>query len=435
MRAVELIAKKRDGQSLTTEELNWLIDGYTRGDIADYQMSAWAMAVVWRGMDERETSDLTLAMARSGDILDLHTLAPISVDKHSTGGIGDKTTLVLAPMVAATGLTVAKMSGRGLGFSGGTIDKLESIPGFRTSLNLEEFARAVRGVGLVVAAQTGDLAPADKKLYALRDVTATVTSIPLIAASIMSKKLAAGADCIILDVKYGSGAFMATRDDARSLARTMVAIGERAGRRVRAVLSSMQQPLGYAIGNAVEVREAIDTLRGHGPSDLVELSLALGAQLLLLAERTTSEQEARAILYKVLKSGAAWEKFRAFVHNQGGAMEAIDAPERLPTAPVTHMLVAPCAGWVAAIDGQALGRAVNELGGGRMRKDEQIDPRVGLTLHAKIGDRVGAGEAFLTIHAASTEDAEKVARRLEETYSFSETAVLAPPLIEEIIFA
>jgi pyrimidine-nucleoside phosphorylase len=433
MRAVEIIAKKRDGQSLTTEELNWLIDGYTHGTVADYQMSAWAMAVVLRGMDDRETTDLTLAMARSGDMLDLHDLAPLTVDKHSTGGVGDKTTLVLAPMVAAAGLTVAKMSGRGLGFSGGTIDKLESIPGFRTSLSPDEFARAVREIGLVVAAQTGDLAPADKKLYALRDVTATVNSLPLIAASIMSKKLASGADCIVLDVKYGRGAFMSTLDDARALAQAMVAIGERAGRRVRAVISSMQQPLGNAVGNALEVREAIAALRGHGPSDLVELCLVLGAQLLIMADRTTDEQRARATLRHTLESGAAWEKFRAFVANQGGSLAAIDDPTTLPVAPVTQVLSAPVAGWIDAIDGQALGHAVNRLGCGRIRKEDPIDPRVGLILQARIGDEVALGAPLLTIHAATSDDAAHITEQLTDAFSFSDTAVLPPPLIEEVV--
>jgi pyrimidine-nucleoside phosphorylase len=433
MRTVELIAKKRDGRSLTTEELDWLIQGFTNGDVADYQMSAWAMAVMLRGMDERETTDLTLAMARSGDMLDLKGLAPITVDKHSTGGVGDKTTLVLAPMVASVGLAMAKMSGRGLGFSGGTIDKLESIPGFRTSLAPAEFEQAIREIGLVVASQTGDLAPADKKLYALRDVTATVNSIPLIAASIMSKKLAAGADCIVLDVKYGSGAFMETHADARHLAHTMVAIGERAGRRVRAVISSMQQPLGYAIGNTLEVREAVAALLGHGPSDLVELCIVLGAQLLLLAGRTTDEQVARSMMHNTLSSGAAWEKFQALVRNQGGDPSAIANPHQLPDAPVLRDVTAQHDGWVATIDGQALGQAVNALGGGRQRKDDQIDPRVGLTLHTKIGDPVRAGTPLLTIHAADAAAAERIAASLERAYSLSDTTVSAPPLIEEVI--
>ncbi len=433
MRMVDLIAKKRDGHPLSTDEINWLVAGYAAGEIPDYQMSAWAMAVVLRGMDDRETTDLTLAMARSGDMLDLHDLAPITVDKHSTGGVGDKTTLLLAPMVAAAGLPVAKMSGRGLGFSGGTVDKLESIPGFRSDLHADEFRRLVREVGLVVAAQSGDLAPADKKLYALRDVTATVESIPLIAASVMSKKLAAGADCIVLDVKYGSGAFMRTIDDARHLAKAMVAIGTLAGRRVAAVLSSMQQPLGHNVGNALEVREAIAALRGAGPPDLVELCLTLGAQLVRLAGLRDSDAEARALLVGVLERGEAWAKFRQMVAGQGGDLAFIDDPERLPSAPVQIDLPAPQAGYVAAIDGMALGLAVNDLGGGRARKEDQIDPAVGLSLKAKVGDQVYLGQPLLTIHAASQADVERVAPRLLAAYTIGAEPVTPPPLVEEIV--
>jgi len=433
MRAVDLIAKKRDGHALSSDEIGWLIAAYAADELPDYQMSAWAMAVVLRGMDDRETADLTLAMARSGDMLDLHDIAPITVDKHSTGGVGDKTTLLVAPMVAALGLPVAKMSGRGLGFSGGTVDKLESIPGLRTALDAAEFRQIVRDVGLVVAAQSGELAPADKKLYALRDVTATVESIPLIAASVMSKKLAAGADCIVLDVKYGSGAFMHTLADARLLAQRMVAIGRHAGRRVAAVLSSMQQPLGYNIGNALEVQEAIGALRGGGPADLVELSLALGAQLVLLAGKREHEADARALLTNVLDSGLAWAKFRQMVAAQGGDLAFIDAPERLPSAPITHDLPAPRAGYVVAIDGMALGLSVNELGGGRARKDDKIDPAVGLVLRAKVGDRVEAGAPLLTIHAANVAAAERVAPRLAAAYTLGDAPVSPPPLIEEIV--
>ena len=433
MRAVDLIAKKRDGHALSSDEIGWLIAAYAADELPDYQMSAWAMAVVLRGMDDRETADLTLAMARSGDMLDLHDIAPITVDKHSTGGVGDKTTLLVAPMVAAIGLPVAKMSGRGLGFSGGTVDKLESIPGLRTALDAAEFRQIVREVGLVVAAQSGELAPADKKLYALRDVTAPVESIPLIAASVMSKKLAAGADCIVLDVKYGSGAFMHTLDDARLLAQRMVAIGRHAGRRVSAVLSSMQQPLGYNIGNALEVQEAIGALRGGGPADLVELCLALGSQLALLAGKSENEADARALLTNVLASGAAWAKFRQMVAAQGGALAFIDAPERLPSAPITHDLPVPRAGYVVAIDGMALGLSVNELGGGRARKDDKIDPAVGLVLRAKVGDRVAAGAPLLTIHAANVAAAERVAPRLAAAYTLGDAPVSPPPLIEEIV--
>ncbi|WP_298820454.1 pyrimidine-nucleoside phosphorylase [Chloroflexus sp.] len=433
MRMVEIIAAKRDGRALTTAEIEWVVKGYAAGEIPDYQMAALAMAIVWRGMDDRETADLTLAMARSGDMLDLHDVAPLTVDKHSTGGVGDKTTLVLAPLVAAVGLPVAKMSGRGLGFSGGTIDKLESIPGFRTALSVEQFRRAVQEVGLVVAAQSGDLAPADKKLYALRDVTATVESIPLIAASVMSKKLAAGADCIVLDVKYGRGAFMHTLDDARQLAQKMVAIGRHAGRKVAAVLSSMQQPLGFAVGNALEVREAVAALRGSGPSDLVELCLILGSELVRLAGLRERSDDARALLETALRSGAAWEKFRAMVVYQSGDPEAIEDLDRLPTAPVQVDLPATEDGFIAAIDGQALGLAVNALGGGRARKDDAIDHSVGLVLRAKVGAKVAAGDPLLTIHAARQSDVEMVAERLRNAYTMSETPPAPLPLVEEII--
>ncbi len=433
MRMVEIIAAKRDGRPLTTAEIEWVVKHYTAGDIPDYQMAALAMAIVLRGMDDRETADLTIAMARSGDMLDLHDIAPLTVDKHSTGGVGDKTTLVVAPLVAAVGLPVAKMSGRGLGFSGGTIDKLESIPGFRTSLSTEEFRRAVHELGLVVAAQSGDLAPADKKLYALRDVTATVESIPLIAASVMSKKLASGADCIVLDVKYGRGAFMQTLDDARQLARTMVAIGHHAGRKVTAVLSSMQQPLGFAIGNALEVREAIAALRGSGPPDLVELSLVLGSELVRMAGLRDSVDAARLLLREALQSGAAWEKFRAMVVNQGGDPTVIDEPERLPTAPVQVAFPAPRSGFVTAIDGQALGMVVNALGGGRSRKEDTIDHAVGLVLHAKVGDHVTAGEPLLTVHAARQADVDQIAERIRLAYTIHDEPPPLLPLVEDII--
>lgn len=433
MRMVEIIAAKRDGRALTTEEIEWVVANYAAGAIPDYQMAALAMAIVLRGMDDRETADLTIAMARSGDMLDLHDIAPLTVDKHSTGGVGDKTTLVLAPLVAAVGLPVAKMSGRGLGFSGGTIDKLESIRGFRTNLSADEFRRAVRELGLVVAAQSGDLAPADKKLYALRDVTATVESIPLIAASVMSKKLASGADCIVLDVKYGRGAFMQTLTDARRLAQTMVAIGRHAGRRVAAVLSSMQQPLGCAVGNALEVREAIAALRGSGPSDLVELCLVLGSELVRMAGLRNDSDAARALLNDALQSGAAWEKFRAMVINQGGDPDVIDHPERLPVAPVQVDLPAPRAGFVTAIDGQALGLAVNALGGGRSRKEDTIDHAVGLVLQAKVGDAVKAGDPLLTIHAARETDVDHIAERLQLAYTIHDTPPPPIPLVEEII--
>lgn len=432
MRVVDLIAKKRDGGSLTSEEIRWLIQGYTDGSVADYQMAAWAMTVLLRGMDGRETADLTMAMAESGDMLDLHDIAPLTVDKHSTGGIGDKTTLLLAPMVASVGLPVAKMSGRGLGFSGGTIDKLESIPGMRLELDNQEFRRSVREVGLVVAAQTGELAPADKKLYALRDVTATVESIPLIAASIMSKKLAAGADCIVLDVKCGEGAFMRTLDEARELARTMVGIGQRNGRKVAAVISTMAQPLGYAVGNTLEVREAVAALRGAGPRDLVELCITLGAQLLILAGRTDDQQVARATLQEALASGKAWEKFAQMIRNQGGDVSLLEQ-DALPEAPVIVPVPAPRSGYVNAIEGQELGHCLNSLGGGRLRKEDSIDPRVGLILQAKVGHKVKQGDPLMHLHAASQADADRVIKRLQDAYTIGDEAIQPPSLILDII--
>lgn len=435
MRAVDLIACKRDGAALSREQIDWLIGGYVRQEIPDYQMAAWAMAVQLRGMDLRETTDLTLAMAHSGTTLDLSDIAPVVADKHSTGGVGDKTTLLLTPLVAAIGLPVGKMSGRALGFSGGTIDKLESIPGFRAELSVAEFRQVLRDVGLVVAAQSSDLAPADKLLYALRDVTATVPSIPLIAASVMSKKLAAGATCIALDVKYGSGAFMRTLDEARTLAQTLVAIGQRAGRRTVAVLSSMEQPLGYAVGNALEVREAIAALRGNGSPDLVELCLELGAQLAVLADAAPTAAAARADLQAALTSGAAWQKFRQMIARQGGDLAAIDEPERLPQAAVVVPVLAPRSGYVSAIDGEVLGSVLNAAGSGRSAKDGPVDPAVGVVLRAKVGDQVWAGKPLCLLHVPSAAAGEQAAQALLRAYTFSAAPVPVPPLIAEVVTA
>ena len=433
MRAVDLIIKKRDGQHLTHDEIAWLVDGYVQSTVADYQMAAWAMAVVLRGMDDAETTDLTLAMARSGEILDLHDIAPLTVDKHSTGGVGDKTSLVLGPLCAAIGLPMAKMSGRGLGFSGGTLDKLEAIPGMQVDLTPEAFRRAVTEVGLVIAGQSANLAPADHQLYALRDVTGTVESIPLIAASVMSKKLAAGADCIMLDVKAGRGAFMKTVDDARRLAQTMVEIGTAARRRVAAAITSMEQPLGRAIGNALEVREAIETLRGHGPADLVELCLTLGAQLAMLAGGTRTAGEGRARLQDALDSGAAWAKFREFILHQGGSAEAIDNPERLPSAPYQEAILAAGGGYLAAIDSLALALAVCELGGGRQRKGDAVDPAVGIVLGCKVGDAVAPGDTVATVFARGQSDVDRLRDRVCAAFTISGAPVAAPPLIYEIV--
>jgi pyrimidine-nucleoside phosphorylase len=433
MRAVDIIIKKRDGHILSTDEIDWLIDGYTRGTVPDYQMAAWAMATLLQGMDDRETADLTLAMARSGDMLDLHDIAPLTVDKHSTGGVGDKTSLVLGPLVAAISLPVAKMSGRGLGFSGGTLDKLESIPGFCVGLDSAEFRRAVREVGLVIAGQSAKLAPADKQLYALRDVTGTVDSIPLIAASIMSKKLAAGADCIVLDVKVGRGAFMKTLDDARELARRMVSIGQQAGRRVAAVLTSMDQPLGYAIGNALEVKEAIGTLQGHGPADFTELCLVLGTRLALLAGKASNAAEAETLLREALHSGAAWQKFRAMVANQGGDLQTIDDPSLLPQATTVEPISALSDGFIAHIDALQLGLIVGELGGGRQQKQDPIDPSVGIVVEHKIGDFVSQGAPLATVHARNGSDVERVRERVRAAFELAAARPAVPPLVYETL--
>jgi pyrimidine-nucleoside phosphorylase len=433
VRAVDLIIKKRDGQQLTRDEIRWLISGYVAGTVPDYQMSAWAMAVLLRGMDDAETANLTLAMAESGDMLDLHDIAPLTVDKHSTGGVGDKTSLVLGPMCAAIGLPVAKMSGRGLGFSGGTLDKLESIPGFRIDLTPAEFRRAVVEIGLVIAGQSANLAPADKQLYALRDVTGTVDSIPLIAASVMSKKLAAGADCIVLDVKAGRGAFMKTVDEARELARTMVNIGHANGRKVAAAISSMEQPLGRAIGNAVEVREAVATLQGQGPDDLTELCLVLGTQLALLAGRVETEEAGRSLLRATLDDGTAWAKFRAFIAHQGGELAAVDHPERLAVAAYQEPILANGDGYIAAIDSLALGMIASELGAGRQHKADQIDPSVGIVLELKAGTPVRRGETLAILHARSKSDVEQVRERLEDAWTIAQDVVRASPLVYEIV--
>lgn len=399
MRMVDLIAKKRDGKELTTDEIRFFIEGYTAGDIPDYQVSAMAMAIYFQDMTDRERADLTMAMVNSGETIDLSAIEGIKVDKHSTGGVGDTTTLVLAPLVAALDIPVAKMSGRGLGHTGGTIDKLESIEGFHVEISKDEFVNLVNRHKIAVIGQTGNLTPADKKLYALRDVTATVNSIPLIASSIMSKKIAAGSDAIVLDVKTGVGAFMKTVDDARELAHAMVSIGNSVGRKTMAVISDMSQPLGAAIGNALEVREAIDTLRGKGPKDLEELCLALGRQMVYLAGKASSLEEAEEKLREVMHNGQALEKFRQFIVNQGGDASVVDRPERLPEARFKIELPALEDGVVAELVADEIGTAAMLLGAGRATKESEIDLAVGLMLNKKIGDPVRKGESLVTIHA------------------------------------
>jgi pyrimidine-nucleoside phosphorylase len=443
MRAVDIIAKKRDGQELDTHEIEWFIQGLVNGEVADYQAAAWAMAVLLRGMSERETIDLTMAMVRSGESGLGESVSAKSgrgrprprwmVDKHSTGGVGDKTTLVVAPWVAAAGLPVAKMSGRGLGYSGGTLDKLEAIPGMRVDLTQEQFLRQAREIGIVVAGQTADLAPADGILYALRDVTATVPSLPLIASSIMSKKIAGGADAIVLDVKMGRGAFMETLPEARELATLMMRIGQGVGRQVTAVLADMSQPLGRAVGNALEVREAIETLRGQGPAAFAEHCLVIAAEMLLLGGIATDPPEARERLKRLLGEGQALEMFRRWVAAQGGDARVAEEPQRLPAAPVVRVVEAPRAGAIAGIDAREVGLAVVALGGGRQRKGEAIDPSVGVVLHAKVGDRVAAGAPLFTVHAADEDAARAAEARLLAAYRWSEEDVAAPPAIYELL--
>jgi pyrimidine-nucleoside phosphorylase len=433
MRAVDIIIKKREGYPLSPEEIEFFVNGFTSGEIPDYQAAALAMAIFFRGMDDSETVALTLAMARSGKMLDLSQIAPVVADKHSTGGVGDKTTMVVTPLVAAAGLPVAKMSGRGLGYFGGTVDKLETIPGFKVDLSDAEFLKAFRQVGLVISGQSGELAPADGKFYALRDVTGTVESIPLIASSVMSKKIAAGANCIVLDVKFGKGAFMKTLERATLLAQTMAAIGRGAGRQIRAVLSSMEQPLGYAVGNALEVKEAVETLKGHGPSDLLELAYTLGSQLLMMSGKGADENEARRVLANVLESGAAYDKLKEFIANQGGDTGVLDNPALLPQAPYKGDLLSPGKGYIAAMDAETIGITAHLLGAGRARKTDPIDPAVGLVLHRKVGDRVEIGEALAEIHARTSEALDEARNRLSAAYSFSPEVVEKPALVAKIV--
>ncbi|MNO20771.1 Pyrimidine-nucleoside phosphorylase [compost metagenome] len=398
MRAVDLIRKKRDGMELSGEEIAFLIQGYSEGTIPDYQMSAWAMAVYYQGMSARETADLTLSMASSGDTIDLSSIHGVKVDKHSTGGVGDKTTIVIGPLVAAAGVPVAKMSGRGLGHTGGTIDKLEAINGFSVELEKDEFYRQVNEIGLSVVGQSGNMTPADKKLYSLRDVTATVDSIPLIASSVMSKKIAAGADAIVLDVKTGSGAFMKTLDDSIRLAKAMVDIGAQVGRNTVAVISDMDQPLGHAIGNALEIKEAVATLQGKGPQDLQEVCLILASHMLVLGGKAETEEEARAILQQKLDHGEALDKLRKMVLAQGGEVAQIDDPSLLPEAELKIEVKSDRAGYVESIQAEEIGIAAMLLGAGRETKDSVIDLAAGVDLHKKIGDPVQVGEVLAVLH-------------------------------------
>jgi len=428
MHAVDVITKKRDGGELSREEIEFFVQRYTRGEIPDYQAAAWLMAVYLHGMSDRETLNLTMAMAHSGDMLDLDDIAPITVDKHSTGGVGDKVSLVVAPLVAACGMPVAKMTGRGLGFTGGTVDKLESIPGYRTDLSDAEFRAQIKKIGVVLTGQSADLAPADRKLYALRDVTATVGSIPLIVSSIMSKKIAAGADAIVLDVKTGHGAFMKTVEEAEELAKAMVRLGARAGQRVVALISDMNQPLGWAVGNALEVKEAITTLHESGPADLREHCLVVAAEMLVLSGKAADTSDALTLALETLSSGAAWQKFKELVEAQGGDVRTIEEPERLPQARLIEPVPAPRSGYLAGLNAVEVGVAVVELGGGREKKDDPVDHSVGVVVHYKVGDLVQKDTPLFTIHAGDEEKLAAARERVLAAHTFSDRPVQRLPI-------
>ena len=433
MQMTDLLAKKRDGGSLSTEEIDFMIQGYTRGEIPDYQMSAMCMAILLRGMDDREILDMTMSMMHSGETLDLSPIHGIKADKHSTGGVGDKTSLVLCPMVAATGLKIAKMSGRGLGHTGGTIDKLESFPGFSTAISEERFFRNVNDIGIAIMGQTADLVPADKKIYALRDVTGTVPSIPLIVSSIMSKKLASGADVIVLDVKCGDGAFMKTEAEARKLAEGLTRVGRLAGRKCAAVITDMDQPLGYTVGNALEVKEALAVLRGEEKGELLQLCLALGSLMLVEAGVAWSVEEAKLELLKTIEDGSALWKLAQMVRAQGGSEKAVYDPSLMPQAKIRKEVPAPAAGFVSHIKAEQVGLVSMHLGGGRATKEDTIDLSVGVVLHKKVGDRVEAGESLGTIHASDEGKAAEAVQLLQSCYELSEEPVTKPAFIKAII--
>lgn len=433
MRMYDLILKKRSGKELTTEEIDYFIQNYTKGIIPDYQVSALMMAIYFQKMNMRETSDLTMAMVKSGDVLDLSKIEGIKVDKHSTGGVGDTTSLVVTPMVAALGVPVAKMSGRGLGHTGGTIDKLESFEGFSVEITEEQFIENVNKNKISIMSQTADLAPADKKLYALRDVTGTVENISLISSSIMSKKIAAGADCIVLDVKVGDGAFMKNYEEAEKLAEAMVNIGKSVGKKTVAVISDMDQPLGFAVGNALEVKEAIDTLRGKGPKDLLELCLTLGSNMIMLAEKAKTAEEARAMLLETIENGSAFNKFKEFIWSQGGNVKQAEDTGLLPKAKYIYEVKSKAKGYVEKINAQNIGLTAMELGAGRARKEDEIDMAVGIVLNKKRGDKVLQGETLAYIHANDESKIQSAANRIIENYKISESYENKIPLIYGII--
>jgi len=434
MRAVDLIIKKREGERLTFQELDYLVSGFVEGEIPDYQMSSFLMAAFLRGLNYEETKYLTLAMIKSGDLLDLKDIPGIKVDKHSTGGVGDKTTLVLVPLVAAAGVKVVKMSGRALGHTGGTLDKLESIPGFRTDLSLAEMKEIASKIGAVLAGQTANLVPADKKIYALRDVTGTVDSLPLIASSIMSKKIAGGADRIVLDVKVGSGGFLPFVDRARALGELMAALGSEFHRKTVIVISSMEQPLGLAVGNALEVEEAISTLKGNGPGDLLELCLVLGGEMLAAAGAAPSPEEGRILLEKLLKQGAGLAKMREIIEAQGGSPEVLDNPDLLPRAAEQIELLADKEGFVHWINAREIGWASLLLGAGRLRKDDNVDPAAGIVLRKKMGDAVAVGEPLAVLHVNSRDNLDEVKERVKKSFAIGQERPQLPPLIYDIIY-
>lgn len=431
VRMIDIITKKRDNVELTKEEIKTFVEGYTNGDIPDYQASSLLMAIFLNGMTKDEVSALTMEMVDSGDKIDLSDINGVKIDKHSTGGVGDTTTLVLAPLVAAVGVPVPKMSGRGLGHTGGTVDKLEAMEGFHVELSQEEFVNLVNEQKLALVGQSGNLTPADKLIYALRDVTGTVNSIPLIASSIMSKKIAAGADGIVLDVKVGDGAFMKNEKDAEALAHTMVQIGNSVGRNTMAVISSMEEPLGYAIGNALEVIEAIDTLKGEGPEDLTELSLVLGSQMVVLGKKADTLEEAREMLEKAIEDGSALEKFRQLIESQGGNGDVIDDYNLLPTAEYKVEVKSDVSGYVTQIESENMGVAASILGAGRETKESEIDLAVGIVLEKKVGDKVETGDTLAVIHS-NKKNVDDVIERVKNCYSFGDDEV-HPTLIKKVI--
>ena len=433
MRMYDLIMKKRNGGALSQEEIRYMVNSYTKGEIPDYQMSAMMMAIYFKGMTQEETLALTMSMSESGDTLDLSGISGVKVDKHSTGGVGDKTSLALTPMVAACGVKVAKMSGRGLGHTGGTIDKLESFPGFSTEIEIDTFERNVNEIGISIMGQTKDLAPADKKLYALRDVTATVDQISLIASSIMSKKLASGADAIVLDVKTGSGAFMKTLPDSVALAEEMTRIGNGAGRKTIAVISDMDQPLGLAVGNILEVQEAIATLRGEGPEDFTQLCLCLGSYMLVAAGRAENEGQAREMLLEVIENGKALEKLAEFVKAQGGDPSYVYHPEKFECANIQKEISSPKTGYVQKIVCDEIGICSLILGGGRETKESEIDLSVGLVLDKKVGDKVQQGESLATIYANDEAKCEQATKRFLSAYTITDEKKEQEPLIKQVI--